>query len=287
MVAPLLCFLWVSTQGKNTLDGTNSLSNLNRFHPCAKALLDSPSFALRNHTIMLDCGDSDGMDNIKGEAELGYLTDAFLLSNHVFEAIQEEIADPRTVVRAVIRTGAASSFRHCEDSRRTELRPTSYKSADSIERATSSIEMYIALAGDTWHVGRTNGWACQWTNEWSCQFSSCKPWRHWDVEVHTSKGARGFILGLEDGLQRNMKLDSEEHELDSQEMAGWVEHFLCLLGSKRIGFLFKRWTRAGAQRAIRRGLSNSCACPRRTRHKLHRGASAESSWTQLLKLCLI
>ena len=53
-------------------------------------------FKLRNHPIVLHSGQTDGQNPIMGEAELRHFKDAFLLSNHIFEAIQHEMkaADP-------------------------------------------------------------------------------------------------------------------------------------------------------------------------------------------------
>lgn len=53
-------------------------------------------FKFRNHTIVLHSGKTDSQNPIMGEAELRHFKDAFLLSNHIFEAIQQEMkaADP-------------------------------------------------------------------------------------------------------------------------------------------------------------------------------------------------
>ena len=179
---------------------------------------------------MLDCGDSDGMDNIKGEAELGYLTDAFLLSNHVFEAIQEEIADPRqSCVRSYAQVRQVlSDIAKIVAGQNCGQRVTNLQIQLSVLRVPLKCISPLQAIHDM--LAEQTG---ELVNEQTSDLVNFPPASPGDIEMWKcipAKGREALYSALRTASEEH-ELDSEEHELDSQEMAGWVEHFLRLLGS--------------------------------------------------------
>ena len=173
---------------------------------------------------MLDCGDSDGMRNIMGEAELGYLSDAFLLSNHVFEAIQEE-TKPSYPRQSCVQS-YAQVRQVLSDIADIVKEQNCGQRVTNLQIQLSVLRVSLKCMPNESPLQTICGTLEELVNEKTGEFVNFPPARHGDIEMWKCIPAK-----RRESLYSAFRKASEEHELDSQEMAGWVEQFLCLLGS--------------------------------------------------------